>query len=150
MIRHTQHECLSEKITHLNNVLEQVLAELFKDNMRVELSLTNSTDDETADIKYKVGLRVNHQGYDYDQLSMLSGGEADRVSFALTLTMSLIANQPILLLDEIGSSLDQDRRQVLLAQVRQFASQKTVLCVSHDDPLGDFDQVIPVNRPGLH
>lgn len=148
MIRKTQYECLSEKISHLNNILEQILAVLFKDNMRVELTLSmpSASDDN---IKYKVGLQINHQGYDYEQLSMLSGGEAERVSFALTLAMNIISNQPVLLLDEIGTSLDQDSRQVLLSQVRQFASEKVVLCVSHDDPLGDFDTVIPITRNGL-
>lgn len=145
MIRKTQYECLSEKITHLNNILDQVLAELFRDNMKIELTLSMpSSDDDT--IRYKVGLQVNHQGYDYDQLSMLSGGEAERVSFALTLAMSIISNQPILMLDEIGTSLDLEHRQLLLSQVRRFAGNKLVLCVSHDDPLGDFDDVIPVSR----
>lgn len=144
LIRQTEYECLAERLAHLNNLLEQILAELFKDNLKVELTLSKVNKDGT--VRHQVGLQINHQGYDYGQLSMLSGGEADRVSFALLLAMNLVVGQPLLLLDEVGSSLDQDRRQVLLAQLRAFAGQRVTLCVSHDDPLGDFDSVVEVQR----
>jgi putative ABC transport system ATP-binding protein len=60
----------------------------------------------------------------------LSGGEAQRVSFARTL-----ANSPeVLLLDEPTSSLDEDSKHEVEAIVRQIGQERGILCVlvTHD------------------
>ena len=82
--------------------------------------------DEVAALLEKVGLR----GYAERDTGHLSGGEAQRVSFARAL-----ANGPtVLLLDEPTSALDEEARQevegVLLGVVRESAL--TCVLVTHD------------------
>lgn len=60
----------------------------------------------------------------------LSGGEQQRVALA----RALVANRPVLLLDEPFSALDVDVRQDMLVLVRGIVSDKklAVLMVTHD------------------
>lgn len=59
----------------------------------------------------------------------LSGGQRQRVALA----RCLLRNQPILLLDEPFSALDQDLRHEMLALINQLTEEKqlTVLMVTH-------------------
>ena len=73
---------------------------------------------------------VGLAGYGLRQVANLSGGEAQRVSFARTL-----ANSPeVLLLDEPTSSLDEDSKREVEAIVRQIGQERGIACVlvTHD------------------
>lgn len=73
---------------------------------------------------------VGLAGYAARGVANLSGGEAQRVSFARTL-----ANEPeILLLDEPTSALDEDSKQGIESLIREIAAQRTLTCVlvTHD------------------
>ncbi len=59
----------------------------------------------------------------------LSGGEQQRVSLA----RGLCTEKPILLLDEVTSSIDAERCQMVAAHLRQLAGQgRTIVFVTHD------------------
>jgi ATP-binding cassette subfamily C protein CydCD len=69
----------------------------------------------------------------------LSGGQARRVALA----RAYLANRPLLLLDEPTAGLDSETAAQLLASLRQLASQRTVLMVSHDpQALAAADRVV--------
>jgi putative ABC transport system ATP-binding protein len=84
------------------------------------------TDAQVEELLAGVGLA----GYALRGVANLSGGEAQRVSFARTL-----ANQPdVLLLDEPTSALDDDAKAEVEALMRQIAQQRelTSVVVTHD------------------
>jgi putative ABC transport system ATP-binding protein len=85
----------------------------------------NITEDEIQALLREVGL----PGYAAEDVSHLSGGEAQRVCFARAL-----ANRPsILLLDEPTSSLDEVAKFEVEAVIRKVAEQGvTSVLVTHD------------------
>ena len=74
--------------------------------------------------------RVGLAGYGSRDSANLSGGEAQRVSFARTL-----ANSPgVLLLDEPTSALDDDAKREVEAIIQKIVGEKGISCVlvTHD------------------
>lgn len=142
IMRETEFECLEHNITNINNILERILECLFTTNMRVELSVFKALKTETrqqSNQRLNINLKINNAGYDFDSLNQLSGGEADRISFAITLAMNIATQQPLLLLDEPSSSLDEINRKNLLDILKQYITTKPVLCINHEDPAGFYD-----------
>ena len=69
---------------------------------------------------------VGLAGYATRDVANLSGGEAQRVSFARTL-----ANEPeVVLLDEPTSALDEDAKQGVETLVREIVAQRALACWS--------------------
>ena len=75
--------------------------------------------------------------------SGLSGGELQR----LALARAVLADAPVLLLDEPTAHLDAERQDALLATLRRLASGRTVIMASHDPAARDIaDAVIVMER----
>ncbi len=74
--------------------------------------------------------------------SMVSGGEGQRVRLARGMVRT---DARLVILDEPFRGLDRDRRRQLLARVRWWWKDATVLCVSHDvASMADFDRVVVI------
>ena len=58
----------------------------------------------------------------------LSGGMKQRVSLA----RAFMVDRPILLLDEPFSALDRDTKETMIQFVKEYAKNKTVILVTHD------------------
>ena len=63
----------------------------------------------------------------------LSGGMAQRVSFARFLAYTEESGATLLLLDEPFSALDKDTADKMLKLLLDFATDKTVILVTHDE-----------------
>jgi len=75
--------------------------------------------------------------------SGLSGGELQR----LALARAVLADAPVLLLDEPTAHLNTERQDALLATLRQLASGRTVIMASHDPAARAIaDAVIAMER----
>ncbi len=73
----------------------------------------------------------------------LSGGQAQRLAIA----RALLAERPILLLDEPTSSLDVETEGQVLATLREVAAPLTVITVTHRMALlADYDQVLVLDQ----
>lgn len=62
----------------------------------------------------------------------LSGGMAQRVAFARFLAFAEAENVTFLLLDEPFSALDDETAAKMLALLKDFSKNKTVILISHD------------------
>ncbi len=70
------------------------------------------------------------EGYDTDvgELgTLISGGQAQRLNMA----RAIIKDAPILLLDEVTSSLDAENEQLIKEYIRAQAGRKTILVIAH-------------------
>ena len=63
----------------------------------------------------------------------LSGGMAQRVSFARLLAYAEATGADLLLLDEPFSALDDGTAEKMISLLRKFSQDKTVLLVTHDE-----------------
>jgi ABC-type multidrug transport system ATPase subunit len=74
----------------------------------------------------------------------LSGGEKQRVAFV----SALLLERPVLVLDEVTSSLDEESAVALIGYLRE-RSDLTVLAASHDAAFrGAADTVVPISAEG--
>ena len=59
--------------------------------------------------------------------ALISGGQAQRLNMA----RAIIKDAPILLLDEVTSSLDAENEELIKNYIRAQAGRKTVLVIAH-------------------
>jgi putative hydroxymethylpyrimidine transport system ATP-binding protein len=111
----TQHESLLPWLNVLDNVLLP---------KRLEGSNVSAYKDKAMELVQRVGLQayVNHRP------SSLSGGMRQRVALA----QILLANKPIVLLDEPFSALDVINRLELQNLALEVLTGRTVIMVTHD------------------
>ena len=112
----------------------------------VRLARAAATDDEVADALRRARLgpwidalpdgmhtRVGHLG------AMVSGGQRQRIAYA----RALLADRPILLLDEPTAGLDEDTGAALVADLLDAGPDVCVVLVTHETALlGGFDEVL--------
>lgn len=138
-------EPMERIIEVINNRLNEHLDTLFTETpIRVILSLFRQSTGSKRDsfLKIVVNLQVYHGENNYPNINHLSGGEADRVSLALTLTLAEIFGSPILLLDECMASLDSELREACLGIIKGLSGNKiTVIDVCHETVDGYYCNV---------
>lgn len=137
-------ECtyLQSTVDSINESINEVLQDIFDRPIRVIISLykKNKTNEK---VKPSVNLSMIYDGNEYDNFSQLSGGEKDRISFALTLAISRINGSPLLLLDEVLRSLNEEYRTLCIEVLRNFFGySKTIITINHEDVEGNYDNVI--------
>ena len=93
---------------------------------------------------------------EYDQanpadLSILSGGEYDRIVLAIVLAFAEFYKLPILLLDEILSSLDLHTLQYVMSHIHKcWPDNQAIIYVGHQMISGNFDHLIELDEPLLN
>jgi ATP-binding cassette, subfamily C, bacterial CydC len=116
----------------------------------VRLARAGARDDEVGDALRRARLgpwidalpdgmntRVGHLG------TMVSGGQRQRIAYA----RALLADRPILLLDEPTAGLDAETGAALVADLLDVGSEVCVVLVTHETALLDgFDQVLTLGR----
>jgi len=137
-------ECvqLQNIVDIINDTMNDILTDIFEKPIKVLLNLykKNKSNDR---IKPNVNLTIQYDGNEYDNLKNLSGGEKDRISFALTLALCKINSSNLLLLDEVFKSLNDEFRTLCIDSMRKnLNGGKTILCISHEDIEGNYDNVI--------
>lgn len=122
-----------------------ILADIFPENspMSISLELAQKGGAVTsAAAGNAVSLIVNHRGTTYDGAGLLSGGETDRLSFALTVALACAAHSPFVLLDECFSSLDDETQDLCFSALRKYLPGKTIINVCHSSVTGAHDDLV--------
>lgn len=129
-------------ITNFNDLLNEIVSEIF-DDIHITLGMFKKMKGKGT-IKPQFNMKVILKGNEYDNLNFLSGGEKDRISIALTLTLSTILNNPIIMFDESMSSLDEEMREKCLYLIKKYAGDKILINICHYTVEGCYDNVIKV------
>jgi ABC-type transport system involved in cytochrome bd biosynthesis fused ATPase/permease subunit len=131
---------LTQLIQTLNAHIQMYLDIFFeKDPIQARIESTKET--KNKKIKNQLNMSIISKGNSVD-LKSLSTGEYDRVALAVSLSIQSVLNNPILLLDECVSSLDQENADNVFQCIREFHKDKLVIIVAHQIVTGIFDQVI--------
>ena len=125
-------------IDNLNFYLNQYLSRMFED-IYIEISMFKKNKEE---IKPNINIILKINGIEYENLSYLSGGEKNRISLALTISLNKLQGGSILLLDEVMSSLDSYNRQECLKILKKEGQDKVILNICHETIEGYYDNII--------
>lgn len=137
---------LQNLVDSINNTTNTILEELFDNSIVVELKLYREMKTKQK-VKPQVNISIYYNGNTYDNVGSLSGGEADRVSLAMTLAIAIIHTSPVVFLDECMGALDADLREECLETIKKFLIEqgnKTVINVEHQAICGMYDNTINV------
>ncbi|WAR58581.1 hypothetical protein PtB15_5B815 [Puccinia triticina] len=97
-----------------------------------DTKLDSETDEQTSGNELPSGA-TGSKG-----VQSLSGGQKQRLGLA----RAWIRNAPILILDEATSALDLTTQALMYDAIRQWRSNKTTICITHDlKPIGPKDYV---------
>lgn len=136
---------LEQVIEDLNTSLSEICPKLFEAGASVYITLTKQNASNDA-LRTAFEVHLVQNGKDIT-LSGISGGEGDRVSFALTLALadlSAFYASPFIMLDECMGSLDQELREQCIEAIKDYARRrphKTIIVVDHLTLSGLFDEV---------
>ena len=134
-IKSVEHRVLTTYLNTFNATLEGILADIFDDPITVSLRLF---DGDKPDLRWSMA----YKGAQDKSLSELSGGEQDRVSFAVSLALASTSAFPALLLDECFGALDATSRERCLDTLRRTLPHKPVLVIAHGETEGDYDTTL--------
>ena len=135
---------LLETIQNINRIMDAELKGLFDSEIKVTLETTKQLKTKDAR-RYQLNCNINYKGFNYDDISSLSGGEGDRVSLAMVCALNRISGSRILILDETISSMDSELKLDVLDALRALGNSRLILVVNHEGVLGAFDEIIDVN-----
>lgn len=127
-------------ILNFNDTLNDIVAEIFED-ITIELGMFKKLKAK-GELKPQFNMKVILKGNEYDNLNFLSGGEKDRISIALTLTLSTLINNPVIMFDESMSSLDEEMRERCLELIKKYAGDKILINICHSTVEGYYDTII--------
>lgn len=127
-------------ILTFNDILNEIVGEIFED-ISIHLGMFKKLKGK-GDLKPQFNMKVLLKDNEYDNLNFLSGGEKDRISIALTLTLSTLLNKPIIMFDESMSSLDEEMRERCLELIKKYAGDKILINICHSTIEGYYDNII--------
>jgi exonuclease SbcC len=130
---------VSHIVNNINFHASNYLNEFFIDNpISVNLSCFKEVKKTN---KPQINVEVFYKEMQCD-LNTLSGGELARVILAFTLSLAEIFNSPLLLLDEICASLDEEMTTIVFSSIKEHFKDIPILAISHQCTEGIFDKVI--------
>ena len=130
------------RIGEINKQLNEILDMLFED-INIEISMFREKKGKEKN-KPQVNFKIILNGIEYPNFHFFSGGEKDRISIALTLTFNIILDSPIIMFDEVFSSLEESKREESLKIIRKYSKNKILLNICHETIEGYYDQIIKI------
>lgn len=136
-------EAMNDIIASINLTTNLILKDLFDENIKV-LLCTHKETKNNKEVKLQINLQIIYKDVLFDKISSLSGGEIDRISFALVLSLAKMTSTPVIILDECFASLDDNLKDKCIKTLRHHFPNKTIISVCHSITTGLFDNIIEV------
>ena len=146
VIRDAESMCMTRILDSINNSVSSYLDIFFQIHpIKVTLSIHEEEDNlKTTQKIGQVHLVVDYKDMDAD-ISILSGGELQRVVIAYNLALADLFNVPLILLDECTSNLDQELTETIVRGIRDNTVGKNILMIAHQVVSGIFDDVVIIS-----
>ena len=93
--------------------------------------------------KSQITISVDFKDIEAD-ISILSGGELQRIIIAYNLALSELFNLPLILLDECTSNLDQELTEIVVKGIHRNCKDKMIIMIAHQVVSGIFDKVVTI------
>lgn len=135
-------ESLKQVADSINKCLEYVIPLIFDDQISVQVDTVKVTKDGRS--RPKVNLKITRNGFEVSDIKLLSGGEGDRISFALTLALNLMCDRKILLLDETFSSIGDELKESAVEVIKKLCPNTTTCVIMHDGIEGIYDDILTI------
>jgi ABC-type dipeptide/oligopeptide/nickel transport system ATPase subunit/Holliday junction resolvase len=139
-------ECkiLQSVVDNINSCLFDVCVSLF-DDLKMELSLFKTLKGGKNITKPYVNFNIYYKSGIFDSVNELSGGEKDRVSLAVTLSLNKLAPCKLMMFDEVTAGIGTELKNTVVKTVREHFSG-TALYISYDGIEGIYDYIIDVDE----
>lgn len=135
----TQSDIMMYTLNSINVIIKKYLDGFF--DLKIDFSFYINHDKNCIDTVLSYGECIPAD------LSILSGGEYDRIVLAVSLAFAEFFKLPILLLDEVTNSLDMNTCQVCLEHVQKvYPDNQTVIYIGHQIITGLFDSSINLDE----
>jgi DNA repair exonuclease SbcCD ATPase subunit len=131
---------ISEIVNNINYYMNYYLQKFFDNSINV--LFTAFKEQKNGIVKPNINLKITYKGNE-SELEELSGGELDRVILCIFLSLNVINNSELLLLDESLSSIQSDLADDIV-DVLKTNINKTIIMVSHQCSSGLFDNIINI------
>lgn len=131
----TQTDIMMYTLNSINVIIKKYLDGFF--DLKIDFSFYINDDKNCIDTILSYGECIPAD------LSILSGGEYDRIVLAVSLSFAEFFKLPILLLDEVTNSLDINTCQTCLEHVQKlYPDDQTIIYIGHQIITGLFDSTI--------
>lgn len=141
-----EHKRMISTLFSIGDFANDILLMLFDEPIKIEFDVFKTSKNQKT-VKPSINYKILYKGNEIDSIDQLSGGEADRVSLAVTCAMFRFTNFPFLMLDEFASSLDLNNKEMAIQTLKTMIGggnergneTKSILCISHDTVEGIYD-----------
>lgn len=139
-----QYKSLEETILSINNAMNVVFEKVFDDNINVQLKLFRQLKTKKRETPH-VNCIIYYKGAQYNNISLISGGERNRLNLGMILALNLVSSSPLVILDECTNFLNNRLRNKCIAAIKKLIKgHKTILTVCHEDNDANYDHVVPL------
>ena len=114
---------------HVNNILNDIMS-----HIRLNLSVDESQS------KIHLGIKRNDEE-DVNSTGSISGGESDRLSIAVMLSLVRFKSCPFILFDESFVSLNGEQRSNILSLIRTYYPERQLLIIDHHELDGSITKI---------
>jgi DNA repair exonuclease SbcCD ATPase subunit len=132
-----------EVIDKINEMMNDVVSKIFEDDMSITLSTKRNLKDGKS-VKNEVNVKISYKGCEYEGLSSFSGGEQDRISLALTITLARFSSSRLVLLDECMASLDSEMKDRCVDAIKVYLPLSSVVNICHEVVEGTHDSLLEI------
>jgi ABC-type dipeptide/oligopeptide/nickel transport system ATPase subunit len=141
-IKKAENILLERAIDQINTYVANYL-DIFFQTDPINVNLCTRYDEKSSSKNGQLTLTIDYKGMDAD-LSILSGGELQRVVIAYNLALSELFSVPMILLDECTSNLDQELTEIVVKGIKRNCGEKTMIMIAHQVVSGIFDTTVEI------